>query len=396
MGMPAFKAAGTFTAGTGDITPPYPTGGSAPAANDIAILLIETEEHETVTSANWQGFAAVTGSPQSNVTSDTKLYVYWKRCAGSDTAPLLVDPGNHCCAQILLFDGVKTTGDPWNVASAGVSAASSTATATGATTTADNCLVLIAVGTTENSTGTAGFTGWANADLTSIVERADAYNTAGTGGGFGLAEGQKASAGAYGNTTVTVIEAGAHPFLTLALEGAAAVNAAPTTTSVAGTATVPTPTVAAHINAAPTTTSVTADATIPTPAVATVNIADITTTSASATATLPTPTIDAQRVVEVTTTSVEATATVPTATVEIGEPPVSASVSFLAVPQNLVATTVSSSQIDLDWDVVSGAATYSVMRDGVVVETGIDTNSWSDTGLDPSTNYHYRVKGVAA
>lgn len=63
--------------------------------------------------------------------------------------------------------------------------------------------------------------------------------------------------------------------------------------------------------------------------------------------------------------------------------------------ENLVAAAVSGSQIDLDWDAVSGTvlAFYEIERDGSVVATS-GTNSYSDTGLTEDVEYSYRVRAI--
>lgn len=63
-------------------------------------------------------------------------------------------------------------------------------------------------------------------------------------------------------------------------------------------------------------------------------------------------------------------------------------------PTGLTATVISSSRIDLAWTAVSGATGYDVERNGVVVASPA-TNSYSDTGLTPSTSYNYRVRSVS-
>lgn len=65
-----------------------------------------------------------------------------------------------------------------------------------------------------------------------------------------------------------------------------------------------------------------------------------------------------------------------------------------AVPANLQAVAVSSSQIDLTWDAVTGVSGYDIERDGVVIVFDHPTTSYSDTGLDPDTQYDYRVRAV--
>ena len=68
------------------------------------------------------------------------------------------------------------------------------------------------------------------------------------------------------------------------------------------------------------------------------------------------------------------------------------------VPQNLVATPVSDDQIDLTWDASTdnvGVTGYNIYRDNVLVDTS-PTNSYSDTALDPSTEYVYEVSAFDA
>lgn len=63
-------------------------------------------------------------------------------------------------------------------------------------------------------------------------------------------------------------------------------------------------------------------------------------------------------------------------------------------PTGLTATPVSSSEIDLTWNAVSGALTYDVERNGTIVASPA-TNSLNDTGLVPNTAYTYRVRSVS-
>jgi len=227
MALPTFKAAGTFTAGTGAITPPYPTGGGAPALNDIAILVVESE-NQVISLTTPNGFAEL--GAQANKAAGTaavdpasRLAVYWKRCAGGDSAPVVAAPGNHATARIYLFSGCKTSGDPWNVYAEGNDGGANDLTGVipGATTTIADCLIFLICTSSYNSTqttelGTTAF--WTNANLANIVERGDNTNTAGLGGGHGSATGEKAGAGAYVATTVSLAHTSYKGAMSIALE----------------------------------------------------------------------------------------------------------------------------------------------------------------------------------
>jgi hypothetical protein len=59
-------------------------------------------------------------------------------------------------------------------------------------------------------------------------------------------------------------------------------------------------------------------------------------------------------------------------------------------PTGLAANAVSHTQINLAWDAVGGATSYIVKRGGTQIATPT-TNSFSDAGLAPLTNYSYTV-----
>jgi hypothetical protein len=67
-------------------------------------------------------------------------------------------------------------------------------------------------------------------------------------------------------------------------------------------------------------------------------------------------------------------------------------------PTSLIATAVSSSQIDLSWAASAdniGATGYKIYRDGIQITT-ISNTSYQDTGLSPSTTYLYTVSAYDA
>lgn len=53
-----------------------------------------------------------------------------------------------------------------------------------------------------------------------------------------------------------------------------------------------------------------------------------------------------------------------------------------------------SDALDLAWSAATGASTYEIERDGVVVNTGLTVLNFTDTGLAPATTYTYRVRAV--
>jgi len=219
---PTFVAAGAVASGTGTITPALPAGL---AVNDILLLSLETANQAiSISNQNGGTWAAVTGSPQGTGTaagsSATRLTVFWSRYNGTQGAPTASDSGNHQLGRIIAVRGATTSGNPWDVTAGGVETTADTSGAIpGATTTVGNTLVVAAIATAlPDATGTANFSAWANSNLTSVTERTDNTVTAGNGGGLGIVTGVKATAGAYGNTTVTAGTSAVKGMMSIALK----------------------------------------------------------------------------------------------------------------------------------------------------------------------------------
>src|SRR3989338_4360127 len=129
--LPGYRSSGTFTAGTGAITPPYPVDM---AANDVCLLAVSSENQAiTLTTAN--GFVEVpTWSPQGAGTAATDpasmLALYWKRTVGGDSAPVVADSINNTEGQIHCFTGVITSGNPWDTGAGGNDSAANDTTGT--------------------------------------------------------------------------------------------------------------------------------------------------------------------------------------------------------------------------------------------------------------------------
>ena len=228
----AFVAAGTVANGTSSsgITPALPSGI---ATGDILLLSLETgNEAISISNQNNGIWTEVTGSPQGTGTTGTsgtgtRLTVFWSRYNGTQGAPTTSDSGNHQLGRIIAVRGVTTSGNPWDVTAGDVNATSNTSgVIPGATTTVNNTLIVAAIATSlPDSTGTTNFSSWANSNLTDVTERTDNTVTSGNGGGLGIATGGKATAGAYGNTTVTLAASALKGMMSIALKPeAVAVN----------------------------------------------------------------------------------------------------------------------------------------------------------------------------
>ena len=72
-------------------------------------------------------------------------------------------------------------------------------------------------------------------------------------------------------------------------------------------------------------------------------------------------------------------------------------IAIPVAPTNLTATAASSSQINLSWMAsVTSGVTYTVLRNGTAVASGLNGTTYTDTGLTASTSYSYTVEAVNA
>jgi hypothetical protein len=217
--IPTVVGVGAAVSGLAGITPAFPAGYSA-VADDVALTWCECEGADTLTPPS--GWPLVTASVLSTGTA-SKLSVLWRRLLAGDTAPAIADAGNHLLGRMIVVRGCAATGNPWDLFFATTElAADTTVSIPGVTTTANDCLVLTAFGTGQDVASTAGATAWANATLDGgvVTEQMDNWVADGTGGGFAMASGEKATPGATGATTVTLsLTANFKTLLTIALRG---------------------------------------------------------------------------------------------------------------------------------------------------------------------------------
>jgi type II secretory pathway pseudopilin PulG len=218
----AFVAAGAIDSDNGAITPALPAGI---ATGDILLLFLETA-NQAISISNQNGgiWTEVTNSPQGTGTAGnaaaTRLTVFWSRYNGTQGNPTTSDSGNHQLGRMIAIRGVVASGNPWDITSGGVEAAADTSgSIPGATTTVAYDFVVTAIATAlPDAAGTTNFSAWTNGDLASVTEQTDDTTGQGNGGGLGIATGTKASAGAYGNTAVTLATASYKAMMTIALK----------------------------------------------------------------------------------------------------------------------------------------------------------------------------------
>ena len=216
--IPTYRSAGTFTTGTGAVTPNLPSGMSA---NDIVILVASTIAGGSISITNngsISTWTAVTGSP-INVTGGEMLYVWWGLWSSGTTGPTLTPGGDHCFAMTVAYYNCYEGGSPIDVSATGTEATSDTSFsfATGLTSTYNNELAIAVCSTGNDANSSTEFTTMTNASLTSIAERMDnTKNTAG-GGGFALDEGRLATAGSVGTWASTLTNASAKAYISFTL-----------------------------------------------------------------------------------------------------------------------------------------------------------------------------------
>ncbi len=200
----------TATAGVGDGsastgTPGWPTH----VAGDIGLLFVESCGGEPVTLSTPSGFVQITNSPQATglTTAGTQLTVFWCRAtSASMTAPVIADAGNHVWGTIIAVSGCDSSASPPINISAGSVKAGATTTTTfpDATTTLNDCLVILAAARDTDSAAAAWTGVPSNAALSSIALLYDAGTALGNGGGLGIFSGKKRTPGAIGTSTISV------------------------------------------------------------------------------------------------------------------------------------------------------------------------------------------------
>lgn len=207
----AYRSAGTYASGTGDVTPGLPTGYQA---DDIFILWVEARNNGTLSTPS--GWTLITS--QEGASGSIQLAAYWKRANASESAPTYTDTGNHTSAIIEAFSGCITSGDPYEASATGEITALGAASWPSVTTLgADR---MIAGGLAVDDAGVTLSAGPTNSNLTGITSPTSNTHTAGDDGGIITFYGTKSAAGATGTTTGTLSPQTTQALITLALKPA--------------------------------------------------------------------------------------------------------------------------------------------------------------------------------
>lgn len=222
MPMPTFVGVGTAASGTGNITPAFP-GGYTAVADDIDLIFTEVESEDTPAPTNYSQLNGINIVQASGTI--TRLKIFWRRLAAGNTAPLITEAagGNHLIGAHMIVRGVRTGANPWNITAGSAATAANTAVSiTGVTTTAPDCYV-ISVFTNGVDSLTGQQTGaWTNASLANVTGRFNAWTDQGLGGGFAVATGEKAAAGAINATTTAQLTSQFYTRAMIALQGVTA------------------------------------------------------------------------------------------------------------------------------------------------------------------------------
>lgn len=218
MPAPTVVNVGAASSSANAITPAFP---ASIATDDILIGIGESVGGANFPNIATNGFAHIDSVSPVVQDTNTQLSVVWRRYDGVVTAHSWGDSGDHNIGRYIAIRGCPTSGNPWDVVAAAVEATSDTsATWPGATTTVADTLILEIIATDTDVSSTTNLGALTNGAYTSITERMDNWVISGNGGGIGMVSAVKASAGATGQSTATLANAGTKALMTLALKEA--------------------------------------------------------------------------------------------------------------------------------------------------------------------------------
>lgn len=205
---PVIRAVGTFTGGTGAITPNIPTGT---LTGDLLIFFLQTGSNLGAMASSTPSWNILDRGNHDNLS--VGLGVFWRIAeADGNTGPRsTTDSGDHQYGgMISIQTGTFNASDPIILSASGYQeqfTGSSQHQAGGGTTDVNQCMTFTAFAghlpDSSNENGASEYDSWSNAALVSVTEDKDGTTFRGSGGSIGIAHGEKATAGAYSGTYVT-------------------------------------------------------------------------------------------------------------------------------------------------------------------------------------------------
>lgn len=197
---------GSGASNTGNMSIGLPSGW---AANDVAVMVVESNGAEAVTApAGW------TEAPNSPVVgTDSRLTVFWRRLTVSETTPITVtDAGDHLVGTIYCLRGAATSGDPIRTsASDVVTSASSTIAFPAVTSVQDGDLIVAIHASGRDASGSQLVApyGGDEESFTFLLAGGDNTNTGGGGGNIvvaGIAEVAGTISGVFANMATAQLQ----------------------------------------------------------------------------------------------------------------------------------------------------------------------------------------------
>lgn len=222
-----YVGAGTFAAAAGAINNVSFNAGTQ--TGDLIFLLIHTTNNATTSPAtgwlevgNQANQAVGTADAQQSV----RLSVYYKWASVPEATLNLIDFGNLNAAQTFTFRYVNRNNPFIATASGAVLTSTANPTLPAVTTTVPDSTIFFAMAVGRDlgtPAGTGNFTGFTNANLTTITERADESSALQTGGGLAAWTAVSTTRQNIGTSTATKNTAWSDSvgYLTIALRPAA-------------------------------------------------------------------------------------------------------------------------------------------------------------------------------
>lgn len=228
MALPVFRAASAKSNAAQTTTPALPAGIQA---DDIILLVAVCPVANTISiTANGSAgtWTAITGTPVA-ATAGSKLYVWWARYGGSgSTGPTVQASASDVIhAATLAYSGCLASGSPINNQAVSTENTSDTSFsfATGISSSVNDCLA-ICVASILRDSNTGSVPVMTNASLASLNVRYNECTNTGVGGGFGVTEGAKATAGTLGTFACTYAASSAKAYAAFALAPAVTIQSA--------------------------------------------------------------------------------------------------------------------------------------------------------------------------